>query len=388
MSKNKFYFSHDGGARNDDKIIAVRMRHKAEGYAVYFMILEKLLESTNYMSVKDYNVLAFDFRVSADVVKSVIEEFGLFEFTEDGKFFFSKGFSERMEPLENMKTSKSISGIKGNLVRHGHLSKDEIEKMTNEEILEFENSRKNSQNSRNAKQNSRKTVAERQVCDANFSHNRIDNNIYNKSTNVDYINNSENQNFNFSKIREVWENFSGKRNSFEKDLKKFLEKAEGLEIDFEKLNFESKNAEDIYFQSWLNQQFPKSSKKVAQKKVSFSKEDFKNKLLELGAELNHVEDWIKVRVSKKATFTETALNAFLNECNKNNFPIAEAVKLCAERSWQGFKYQWILNENQRNGTAITNTNFASSESKQPYFFDRERAMQALTGQTAGGLSEN
>lgn len=343
MSKNKFYFSHDGGARNDDKIIAVRMRHKAEGYAVYFMILEKLLESTNYMSVKDYNVLAFDFRVSADVVKSVIEEFGLFEFTEDGKFFFSKGFSERMEPLENMKTSKSISGIKGNLVRHGHLSKDEIEKMTNEEILEFENSRKNSQNSRNAKQNSRKTVAERQVCDANFSHNRIDNNIYNKSTNVDYINNSENSNF---------ENFENFENSDLKNSKKEKEKS------------------------------------CAKKEKGFSKEDFKNKLLELGAELNHIEDWIKVRVSKKATFTETALNAFLNECNKNNFPIAEAVKLCAERSWQGFKYQWILNENQRNGTAITNTNFASSESKQPYFFDRERAMQALTSQTAGGLSEN
>ena len=53
------------------------------------MILEKLLESTNYMSVKDYNVLAFDFRVGANVVKSVIEDFGLFEFTEDGKYFYS-----------------------------------------------------------------------------------------------------------------------------------------------------------------------------------------------------------------------------------------------------------------------------------------------------------
>lgn len=152
-------------------------------------------------------------------------------------------------------------------------------------------------------------------------------------------------------------------------------------------NFE--NSENSIFEnSDLKNSKKEKEKSCAKKEKGFSKEDFKNKLLELGTELNHVEDWIKVRVSKKATFTETALNAFLNECNKNNFPIAEAVKLCAERSWQGFKYQWILNENQRNGTAITNTNFASSESKQPYFFDRERAMQALTGQTAGGLSEN
>lgn len=88
MAKNKFYFSHDGGARNDDKIIAVRMKHKAEGYAVYFMILEKMLESSDYLLQRDYNVLSFDFRVGSEIVKSVIEDFNLFEFTEDGNYFF------------------------------------------------------------------------------------------------------------------------------------------------------------------------------------------------------------------------------------------------------------------------------------------------------------
>lgn len=358
MSKNKFYFSHDSGARNDDKIIAVRMKLKAEGYAVYFMILEKLLECTNYMSVKDYNVLAFDFRVGANVVKSVIEDFGLFEFTEDGKYFYSTKFNDRMKPLDKMREQRSEAGKKS------------AEKRANQQKI-----------------NENPTTVERPMGEISTKE-KIRDNIYNNTTNVDIINICENENFEFSEIREVWENFSGKRNSFEKDLKKFLEKTEGLNIDFEKLKSESKNVNDIYFQSWLNQKFPKSSKKVAQKKVSFSKEEFKNTLLELGAIESHIEDWFKVRISKRAQFTETALQAFLNECNKNNFPVTDAVRICAERSWQGFKYQWIINENQRNATGqLPQQPFASS-TKEPYFFDRERAMQALTGQNAGGISEN
>ena len=72
------YFSHDSNARNDDKLIRLRMKHGAAGYGVYFMILERLREETDYMSIKDYNMIAFDFRVDSSLVKSVIEDFGLF----------------------------------------------------------------------------------------------------------------------------------------------------------------------------------------------------------------------------------------------------------------------------------------------------------------------
>lgn len=91
------YFSHDADARNDDKIIRLRMRHGAEGYGIYFMILERLRGETDYMSVKDYNMIAFDLRVDAARVKSVVEDFGLFVFTDDGKYFYSESFLRRME---------------------------------------------------------------------------------------------------------------------------------------------------------------------------------------------------------------------------------------------------------------------------------------------------
>lgn len=111
MAKEAYFFSHDSNARNDDKIIALRMKLKAEGYGIYFMILERLRDSADYMSIKDYNMLAFDFRVSSDTVKSVVEDFGLFQFTDDGKRFYSESFLKRMKQKDE-KSEKARESAK------------------------------------------------------------------------------------------------------------------------------------------------------------------------------------------------------------------------------------------------------------------------------------
>ncbi len=107
------YFSHDSNARNDEKIVRLRMKHNAAGYGVYFMVLERLREETNYMSAKDYNMIAFDLRVDAALVKSVIEDFGLFDFTEDGKFFYSESFRRRMGRKDILRRQRSEAGKAG-----------------------------------------------------------------------------------------------------------------------------------------------------------------------------------------------------------------------------------------------------------------------------------
>lgn len=113
MEKKQSYFSHDSNARNSEKLIRLRMRHKAAGYGVFFMILERLREEPNYMSVKDYNVIAFDLREDASLIKSVVEDFGLFVFTEDGKYFYSESFSRRMGIKDDEKAKRSKAGKKG-----------------------------------------------------------------------------------------------------------------------------------------------------------------------------------------------------------------------------------------------------------------------------------
>ncbi len=108
--KTTNYFPHDANARHDEKIIRMRMRHGAAGYGVYFMILERLREENNYMSAKDYNMIAFDLRVDAAMVKSVVEDFGLFVFTDDGKYFYSESFSRRMNAKDAQRKTRAEAG--------------------------------------------------------------------------------------------------------------------------------------------------------------------------------------------------------------------------------------------------------------------------------------
>lgn len=76
----------------------------------------------------------------------------------------------------------------------------------------------------------------------------------------------------------------------------------------------------------------------------FTKKTFRKTLIEAGANEKHLEDWFAVRDKTKSPYTETALNLVLNQCKDNNFPVAKAVQICAERGWRSFKYEWIKND--------------------------------------------
>ena len=110
QTKSTNYFSHDSNARNDEKLVRLRMKHGAAGYGVYFMLLERLREERDYMSAKDYNMIAFDLRVDAAIVKSVVEDFGLFTFTDDGKCFYSESFTRRMDIKDTLRRQRSEGG--------------------------------------------------------------------------------------------------------------------------------------------------------------------------------------------------------------------------------------------------------------------------------------
>lgn len=153
--KKVSYFSHDSNARNDDKVLNLRMALGAEGYGIYFMILERLREETNYMGAKDYNAIAFDLRVDASKVKKVVEEFGLFEFTETekGEYFYSESFSRRMSIKDQESKKKSQAGKLGALKRWGNNNgKDD----TNDSTAINNNSNANSNATKNYSKKERK----------------------------------------------------------------------------------------------------------------------------------------------------------------------------------------------------------------------------------------
>ena len=75
------------------------------------------------------------------------------------------------------------------------------------------------------------------------------------------------------------------------------------------------------------------------KKFSFLKE-----LLSIGVERKIAEEWIKVRKNKKLTQTETAFRKTKAEIDKSGRSANDCITLCVERSWGGFKAEWVERE--------------------------------------------
>ncbi len=113
MSKDAYYFSHDANARNDQKILEIRMKYGMRGYGIYFGIVEILREANAYQLPSKCSQIAYDLREPKDDVHDIIHNYNLFEFTEDGNFFYSASLKRRMERLENIRTKRKESGKKG-----------------------------------------------------------------------------------------------------------------------------------------------------------------------------------------------------------------------------------------------------------------------------------
>lgn len=71
--------------------------------------------------------------------------------------------------------------------------------------------------------------------------------------------------------------------------------------------------------------------------------DFKKSLLEIGVTPQVAEDWLKVRKAKKAANTETAFKRIKKEIEVSGLPADECIAIAVERSWQGFKAEWVDN---------------------------------------------
>jgi hypothetical protein len=85
-------------------------------------------------------------------------------------------------------------------------------------------------------------------------------------------------------------------------------------------------------------------------------------LIAEGVERQHAEDWLAVRKAKRATLTPTAWAAVKDEAAKAGITPADAVRVSATNSWQGFKATWYARLGQEGaapvarGPATTGTN--------------------------------
>jgi hypothetical protein len=105
MPKDTFYFSHDYNARNDEKIKMLIRKHGMIGYGVFWAIVEDLYNNANALRT-DYDGIAYDLRLHSDIIKSVVNDFDLFEI--NGDYFGSSSVQERLD----QRNEKSLSARK------------------------------------------------------------------------------------------------------------------------------------------------------------------------------------------------------------------------------------------------------------------------------------
>ncbi|WP_164549914.1 Lin1244/Lin1753 domain-containing protein [Nonlabens ponticola] len=137
QKKDAYWFPHYSNTRNEPLIAAMRMKLGVEGYGVYIMILEMMRDADEYKLNSTYEVIAYTLHLpNHDLVRKVIEDFGLFEFEND-TIIICKRLAKLMSGYDQTIINSQISGYRSALVRYRGYEKNELRKYSNAEIIKI-----------------------------------------------------------------------------------------------------------------------------------------------------------------------------------------------------------------------------------------------------------
>ena len=94
MKNKSFFFSHFYNARADIKIKKLIAKHGYEGYGLYWAVIEDLYQNANALPL-NYECIAYFLHTNSDMIKSIINDFDLFEIGDDT--FSSLSVQQRLE---------------------------------------------------------------------------------------------------------------------------------------------------------------------------------------------------------------------------------------------------------------------------------------------------
>lgn len=123
----KEYFSHDYNTRLDGKIKLLLIKHGYEGYGIFWGLVEDLFNNKNSI-VKDYLAISYDYRVSEDLIKSIVEDFDLFKIK--GEIIFSESVKRRLKERDK-KSEKARKSIQARWAGDTNVIRTNNERNTN-----------------------------------------------------------------------------------------------------------------------------------------------------------------------------------------------------------------------------------------------------------------
>lgn len=100
----------------------------------------------------------------------------------------------------------------------------------------------------------------------------------------------------------------------------------------------------------------------------------RSELIAAGVSADVADAWLAVRKAKRAVNTEVAWRAIEREISRSGRSAGECIRFAAERSWAGFKAEWLNEENTRRATPA-----APSNQKGNYVLDAMKGLDQLQG---------
>lgn len=98
MPLENLYFRHDFNARNNPKLIKLKMKLGMEGIGIYWCLLECLYELNGYLKEDDLETFCFNEHIDVEKVKNVLK-IANFKFDKE-KGYYSNGILERINKRE------------------------------------------------------------------------------------------------------------------------------------------------------------------------------------------------------------------------------------------------------------------------------------------------
>lgn len=114
--KDKHYLIHDYNASNDPKLVSLRQAHGAEGYGIYWMLIEWLRQQKDgKIKTNDIGAFCYNSQVSETITEAVINSFDLF--TEADGSFFCERLNRDTDAYNSMRQKKIEAGRLGGLAK-------------------------------------------------------------------------------------------------------------------------------------------------------------------------------------------------------------------------------------------------------------------------------
>ena len=107
------WMPHPLNTRDQQNIAKMMMEQGIAGYGAYWALIEALAKEPTHQLPLEFNVLGYRLHIDAGLIKSVVSDYGLFAFTENGECMYSEDVNNWASDVSKMASKKAEAGKRG-----------------------------------------------------------------------------------------------------------------------------------------------------------------------------------------------------------------------------------------------------------------------------------